>query len=74
MKRRAPYQAGDRVRVLHSCAGRGTELATFRLDRVVALNENNRWRIEMTRCDGTGMQAVVNERGLDKHGYVEPVR
>lgn len=68
---RAPYAPGDRVRVLHSCAGRGTELATMTVERVVPLNTAGEWRVETTRCDGTALHAVVDARGRDRHGYVE---
>jgi hypothetical protein len=74
MKRRAPYQPGDRVSVLHSCEGRGTELAVLSVDRVVALATNNTWRLEMRRCDGSGLHVTVDERGRDRHGYLERVR
>lgn len=66
-----PYAPGDRVRVLHSCAGRGTELATMTVERVVPLNTAGAWRVETTRCDGTPLHAVVDSRGRDRHGYVE---
>ena len=71
MTTKAPYASGDKVRVLHSCEGRGTELATMTVERVVPLNENGYWRIETHRCDGTPLHAVVNRRGTDAHGYVE---
>lgn len=71
MKRRAPYAPGDRVAVIHTCAHHGTGMVVTPVLRVVALNENNRWRLEMRRCDGTGMHVVVNERGADRHGYLE---
>lgn len=71
MKRRAPYAIGDRVRVLHTCAGHGTASGVFTIERVVPLNTNNRWRLEMRRCDGSAMHTVVNERGIDRHGYTE---
>ena len=74
MKRRAPYTAGDRVRVLHSSEGLGTVLAVLPIDRVVALNTNNTWRLEMRRVDGSPMQIVVDERGRDRDGYLERVR
>ncbi len=74
MKARAPYAPGDRIAVLHSCAGRGTELAHMTIDRVVSLNDyRGRWRIETVRCDGSPLQAVVDSRGRDAHGYVERV-
>jgi len=70
MSRFSPYRPGQHVMVLHSCEGRGTELAKMRIERVVPLNTNKRWRIEMHRCDGTPLAAVVDERGSDAHGYV----
>lgn len=74
MKRTAPYKAGDRVAILHDSAGHGTALAVFTVARCVALATNNTWRVEVDRCDGTQMHVVVNERGRDRHGYLERVR
>jgi len=74
MKRRAPYAPGDRVAVLHTCSFHGTGMAITPVLRVVPLNENNRWRLEMRRCDGSPIAVVVNERGADRHGYLERVK
>lgn len=74
MKRTAPYKAGDRVAILHDSAGRGTALAVFKVSRCIELATNNTWQVEVDRHDGTQIQVVVNERGRDRHGYLERVR
>jgi hypothetical protein len=69
---KAPYVAGDKVKILHSVQG-GTVLGVLPIDRVVALNDGKSWRLEMTRNDPEFpmLSAVVGVNGRDKHGYVE---
>lgn len=69
---RAPYAPGDPVVILHDCAGHGTELATFTVERIKALAVNGRWRITTTRCDGTQLDTEVDATGRDRHGYTYP--
>jgi len=71
---RPPYAPGDAVRVLHSCAGRGTELASLTVEWCKPLATNGRYRIRTTRCDGTPLEAEVGPDGRDDHGYIEPDR
>ncbi|MCV2395953.1 hypothetical protein OEB99_16680 [Actinotalea sp. M2MS4P-6] len=74
MSPRAPYATGDPVQVLHSCAGRGTELATFTVERVKPLATNGRWRVTTTRCDGTQLDIEVGPDGRDRNDYARPGR
>lgn len=72
---KAPYAPGDPVRVMHDCATHGgTELATFTVERIKALATNGQYRLTTTRCDGTQLDVEVDQRGRDRHGYVEPAR
>ena len=82
---KAPYAPGDPVVVLHDCAGHGTELATFAVERIKPLATfaverikplatNGQWRITTTRCDGTQLDTEVDARGRDRHGYTYPPR
>ena len=65
-----PYVVGDRIDVLHSCEGAGTEVATLTVERVKALAVNGRWRISTTRCDGRPLEVEVGRDGRDRNGYV----
>ncbi len=71
---RAPYSPGDPIQVLHSCAGRGTELGTFPVERCKALATNGRYRVTTTRCDGTQLDVEVNAAGVDRNQYANPGR
>ena len=74
-KQAAPYTAGDRARILHTCSDHGTCVAALPVERVTSQNHYRwAWRIRATRCDGSPVEVVVDKTGHDAHGYVEPVR
>jgi peroxiredoxin len=67
---KAPYVAGDKVKVLHYVPTAGTCLGTFTVDRVTAL-DGDRWRLSMIVSDGSVHEVTVERDGRDRHGYVE---
>ena len=65
----APYEEGDRVRVLHDGGARGTCLGDFTVAEVLGPDDEGRWTLLL---DGLDYPVRVFSSGRDLHGYVEP--
>lgn len=67
----APYAVGDQISVMHTCIDH-FGIASFPVERVTPLNSDGRgprWRITVTRCDGSGMETTVRSSGACDQGY-----
>lgn len=70
----APYKVGDPITVMHSCRDH-FGLASFPVEQVTPINADvrgPRWRIHVTRCDGSRMETTVRRNGVCDHGYSYP--
>ena len=70
----APYKVGDPITVMHSCVDHFA-LTAFPVQKVTPMDADERgprWRIHVTRCDGSPMEMTVRRNGIDIHGYSRP--
>ena len=73
MKTRAPYKAGDAIRLLFLHPSHGTCLGTTRVEQIHEALENGKWMITYRHPLDGMTTATVNARGKDRHGYIEKV-
>jgi hypothetical protein len=70
-KRRAPYRAGDKIRILYADPIHGTCLGTATIEQISEAAENGKWTITYRHPLGDIRTALINERGTDRHAYIE---